>query len=341
MTIKIATCGWGAPFEEFCATAAQAGYEGIEANIEEWAGREGVGQGIQAAQNDLDSHHTRELRSALDGYGLSIAACSSGGSFLDPSTRAQEIAQVEETARRASAFGIHTLEMHCGARPVGGPTDEQIRDYAGGLNEVGRRCKGLGVSLGIHNHCISFLETEDEIDRLYRSLDPDTVGLGFDTGHLALAGCNPAAVFQRYIGRGFQVAYIHLKDLYQVSKPAGESERVMGFDELVNFAVASDVLTWLAIRDIVGRRIILGGGKLGHDFLRRHRELVRGVRCCDITEYQFCELGQGMVDFHGLFDVLSAAGFDGWASVELDVAYRPRQESAKMSRDYLRLGLGV
>ncbi len=323
MTIKIATCGWGAPFEEFCATAAQAGYQGIEANIEEWAGREG------------------ELRSLLERYGLSIAACSSGGSFLDPSTRAQEIAQVEETARRASDFGIHTLEMHCGRRPVGGPTGEQIRRYADGLNEAGRRCNALGVSLGIHNHCISFLETEAEIDRLYQFLDPAAVGLGFDTGHLALAGCIPATVFQRYLARGFRVAYLHLKDLYQVSMPAGESERVMSFDELLNLAVASDVLTWLAIGDIDGRRIVLGGGKLGHDFLREHRGLVRGVRCCDIREHQFTELGQGMVDFQSLFDVLGAAGFDGWASVELDVAYRPRLESGKISRDFLRQAIGA
>jgi sugar phosphate isomerase/epimerase len=323
MTIKIASCGWGAPFEAFCATAAQAGYEGIETNLEEWVGREG------------------ELRSLLERYGLSIAACSAGGSFLDPTTRAQEIAQVEETARRMSEFGIHTLEMHCGRRPVGGPSDEQIRRYADGLNETGRRCNALGVSLGIHNHCISFLETEEEIDRLYQFLDPGAVGLGFDTGHLALAGCNPAAVFRRQIGRGFRVAYIHLKDLYQVSMPAGESERMMGFDELLSLAVAADVLTWLAIRDIDGRRIVLGGGKLGHDFLRDHRGLIRGVRCCDIREHQFAELGQGSVDFQALFAVLNEAGYDGWASVELDVAYRPRQESAKISRDFLGQAIGV
>jgi hypothetical protein len=38
---------------------------------------------------------------------------------------------------------------------------------------------GIGT-LEIHNHCITFLETGGEIDRLYSLLDPDLVGLGFD-----------------------------------------------------------------------------------------------------------------------------------------------------------------
>jgi inosose dehydratase len=316
--IKIATCGWGAPFEEFCEIAARTGYAGIETGIDAYAGREA------------------ELRALLDRHGLSIAAASAGGLFLDPATRAQDIAAVEETARRLSAFGIHTLEMHTGARPVGGPTDEQIDCYAGGLNEVGRRCQALGVSIGVHNHCIQFIETEREIDALYSRLDPALVGLGFDTGHLALAGCDSTAIFKRYIERGFRVNYVHLKDLYQVSKPAGESERVMVFGEVLALAVASDIFTWLVIRDVDGRRIVLGGGPLGHEFLRGHRGLIRGVRCCDITEYQFAEIGQGTLDFPALFEVLRTANYDGWISVELDVAYRPRPESAKLSRDYIR-----
>ena len=315
MTIRIATCRWGDSFEDFCAEAARAGYAGIESGIDEYTGR------------------YPELQALLGRHGLTIAAASAGGSFLDPSSREQELAQVEEAARRLSAFGIHTLEMHCGPRPVGGPTDEQLKTYAEGLNEVGRRCRPLGVKLGVHNHCILSLETEREIDLLYRHLDPELVGAGLDTGHLALAGCDVAAMFRRYADR---MVYAHLKDLYQVSKPAGESDQIMDFDEVLKLAVAADILTWLVIQDISGRRIVLGGGQLGHDFFRRHRGLIQGVRCRDITEYQFAEIGQGTVDFPAVFQALRAAHFDGWLAVELDVTYRTRFESARMSRDYIR-----
>jgi sugar phosphate isomerase/epimerase len=74
-SIQIASCAWGAPFEEFCADVARAGYAGRES----------------------------ELRALLDRHGLSIAACSAGGLFLDPATRDAEIAAVAETTRRGGS----------------------------------------------------------------------------------------------------------------------------------------------------------------------------------------------------------------------------------------------
>jgi inosose dehydratase len=51
----------------------------------------------------------------------------------------------------------------------------------------------------------------------------------------------------------------------------------------------------------------------------------------------FTELGQGMVDFPALFDVLGGGSFQGWVVVETDVTQRPTAlESATVSRDYLR-----
>ena len=165
------------------------------------------------------------------------------------------------------------------------------------------------------------------------------MGTGFDTGHLALAGMDAAAVFRRYAGR---TSFVHVKDLYQVSKPAGESDRRMTFDETLALAERSDIYTWLVIKTVEGDSLVLGGGKLGHDFFRGHQGRIHGVRCSDITEYQFAEIGHGgLVDFPGVFASLQAEGFDGWAAVELDVCYRTRLESAQMSRRYIRDELGV
>ena len=51
----------------------------------------------------------------------------------------------------------------------------------------------------------------------------------------------------------------------------------------------------------------------------------------------FTELGQGMVDFPAVFEILEAASFGGWLIVETDVTQRPSAlVSAQMSRDYLR-----
>ncbi len=51
----------------------------------------------------------------------------------------------------------------------------------------------------------------------------------------------------------------------------------------------------------------------------------------------FAELGEGMVDFPAMFDILNAAGYDGWLIVETDRTTKPTAlESAKISRAYLK-----
>ena len=51
----------------------------------------------------------------------------------------------------------------------------------------------------------------------------------------------------------------------------------------------------------------------------------------------FIELGEGLVDFPAVFEVLARSGFQGWIVVETDVTQRPTAlESATVSRDYLK-----
>jgi inosose dehydratase len=51
----------------------------------------------------------------------------------------------------------------------------------------------------------------------------------------------------------------------------------------------------------------------------------------------FAELGEGLVDFPGMFQVLEEAGCEGWIVVETDVTQKPTAlESATISRNYLR-----
>lgn len=55
----------------------------------------------------------------------------------------------------------------------------------------------------------------------------------------------------------------------------------------------------------------------------------------------FAELGEGMVDFPAMFEVLRQAGFRGWIVVETDVTTKPSAlESATISRNYLK-SIGV
>ncbi|MBN1933371.1 MAG: TIM barrel protein [Anaerolineae bacterium] len=51
----------------------------------------------------------------------------------------------------------------------------------------------------------------------------------------------------------------------------------------------------------------------------------------------FAELGEGMVDFPAMFEVLKQAGYKGWIIIETDCTTKPTPlDSAKISRAYLR-----
>ena len=51
----------------------------------------------------------------------------------------------------------------------------------------------------------------------------------------------------------------------------------------------------------------------------------------------FVELGEGMVDFPAILQILEDVGYEGWVIVETDVTQKPTAlESATISRDYLK-----
>lgn len=55
----------------------------------------------------------------------------------------------------------------------------------------------------------------------------------------------------------------------------------------------------------------------------------------------FAEIGEGMVDYPAIFDILKEVGFDGWVIVETDVTQKATAlESATISRNYLK-GIGL
>jgi inosose dehydratase len=68
----------------------------------------------------------------------------------------------------------------------------------------------FGLRPVFHPHAGSFVEFEDEIERLLTALAPDVVDLCLDTGHCAYAGIDPVRLFERHAAR---TPYLHLKDV--------------------------------------------------------------------------------------------------------------------------------
>ncbi len=88
-------------------------------------------------------------------------------------------------------------------------TDAQWDTVIRGYNELGALAQEKGMTLTMHHHMGTGVQTVEEIDRFMASVDPEKVFLLFDSGHLTFAGVDPLPVLKKYIHR---IRHIHLKD---------------------------------------------------------------------------------------------------------------------------------
>jgi inosose dehydratase len=118
-------------------------------------------------------------------------------------------------------------------------TDEQLNTVATGLVEFMKIAGDNGLSLGYHPHIQTMVENTDELDQLTNRVESISHGakltLTIDTGHLALAGDDPAKTLEKYIN---QTKHVHVKN---IRKRVADAARAgsMGFE----FAVVEGVFT--------------------------------------------------------------------------------------------------
>jgi inosose dehydratase len=169
------------------------------------------------------------LRAALDARGLTAVGSFVFDDFHDPS-RGPELAAATERAARAIAAARGTVLLLIDrpaperAATAGRSLDARRLDgseWTAMLDAI-RRCadvaEGQGLRPAFHPHAGSYVEYEDEIERL---LDDSDVDLCLDTGHAAYAGIHPERALVAY---GPRLAHVHLKDVR-----AGVVEQGLGF----------------------------------------------------------------------------------------------------------------
>lgn len=192
--------GGDTPLETCLAEARAAGFSGIE-----------LGHKFPS--------DPAALQAVLGRHGLSLVSGWYGAAL-----RRRDVAAEIEAMRphldllRACGCGVmvfaETSDTVQGRRDVPVADRPVMRDdewpvFLDRLGRLGDWMAGQGVHMAFHHHMGTVIETASEIDRLL-SGTPDSVGLLFDTGHLAFAGEDPAAVARRWAHR---VNHVHAKDL--------------------------------------------------------------------------------------------------------------------------------
>lgn len=150
------------------------------------------------------------LRAVLDRHGLALV-----GGFVplvlhEPEFTAMR-AEADRIAAVYAAAGADVFVLAAVADADWGPRlalgDEQWARLAARVDELDELVAGHGLTLAIHPHVGTLIETRADVERL---LAATTAGWCFDTGHLLIGGVDPAAFAREHADR---IVHVHLKDV--------------------------------------------------------------------------------------------------------------------------------
>lgn len=172
---------------------ADGGFDGIE-----------MDQRLLAGMSDPNGY--------LAEHGLELAGFHLGGGDMSP---------VEEAMRLLQQCDAHYV-LFSGVGDRSGDESAAYKRGAAFMNEVGKLCKGTGITPCYHNHNWEFKNDSLGMNILLAEIDPELAGFAFDVYWLSAGGEDPAAWIERYADR---TAYVHFKDMAEGTfAPVGDGE---------------------------------------------------------------------------------------------------------------------
>ena len=197
--------GW--PWSRFLDEVASAGYQGTELGPYGYLPTDPVVLAAELARRQL-------------ALGSSYVPALLG----DPARLDQDRAEVLKVGRLLKTQGVSEViiaddgdpgrQAIAGRVPADGSRGWSSAQWATAVDHLQRIARALrdelAMTLVVHHHVGTYLETPPEIDRLLASTEPDLIGLLLDTGHVVYGGGDPLALLKRH---GNRVRYVHFKDL--------------------------------------------------------------------------------------------------------------------------------
>ena len=175
--------------------------------------REMLSLGIRASEMGPDGYFSADdVTRDIKATGFSIIAGFVPITFRFPGGLADSHGDIDRTFARLRESGAVLAVLAIAgdgdgydARPI--LRGSQWDRVAEALKNVQEIAAANRLELTIHPHFGTFVQTAEEAVRI---LDETEIDLCLDTGHLALAGDDPAALVAKAAGR---VAHVHLKDV--------------------------------------------------------------------------------------------------------------------------------
>jgi myo-inosose-2 dehydratase len=219
--------GGDIPLEQCLAEASAAGYAGVELGHKFPREPERLRPLLDDAALDLVSgwHSLHLLERPLEEERARFRAHAD---FLQ--SMGCSIVIVAECSRRTYTDPTARLRFPSANGPL---SEDEWSRLAAGLDELAQEAHARGMRVAYHPHVGTVVQSREEIDRLMDRTR--ATGLLADSGHVALAGADPLAVFRDHAGR---IAHVHLKNVR-----ADVARRVRGGDWSFSRAVREGVFT--------------------------------------------------------------------------------------------------
>ena len=219
-------CGVGS-MEDAARDIAEAGYAGTE-----------------MFDGDVDKYSDRpdDLRALLADNSLELVSVYTGANFVYADILPDEMHKISRAIDLAAQFGAERLVVGGGARRAAGTTDEDYVLLGRGLDRVADLAAAKGITATYHPHLTTIVENPTELERI---MELSSIGFCPDTGHLAAAGGDPAALIRAYPER---IKHVHLKDLQPEPltwTPLGDG--VLDFTDIVRAVNETGYDSWLMV----------------------------------------------------------------------------------------------
>ena len=169
--------------------------------------------GYDYLENFMDSNNPDSVLKYADrcrAKGLVPVSLYSGGRLHDEKAK-QVVERLLKAALACKTAGFQVLS--CNPDPIGREkTDEELKNQAAALTDLGQGLKQLGLQLGIHHHLPELKSNGRELHYVFRHTAPELVGFCYDVHWVWKGGIPVADALKEY---GNRVVTWHIRQSRQ------------------------------------------------------------------------------------------------------------------------------
>jgi sugar phosphate isomerase/epimerase len=169
--------------------------------------REAGMRAIEVFMSEFGQGKAEQFRRQILDAGMMLLSVYAGGPLV-PAEAAEKT--IRETLELVTVVAEFFPGIYLTFDPAGGAkSDQELREEAARLNELGRALQKRGIKLAVHGHTPGYADGARELKAMLRDTDPALVGFCIDVHWNVKAGNNPLEIVKTV---GDRLVALHLRN---------------------------------------------------------------------------------------------------------------------------------